>query len=104
MNKQIVPEIETKAQVKQYPLEIENWGGDRYMLVSFGHHDIETFKNKCREEYEHFMYCLDHSINPCPCEQSWYAEADIIPDGYTSYYEPCDEDQEGAIPVTVWWE
>ena len=35
---------------KAYPLEIENVGGDVYVLLSRGHHDIHEFMSKVREE------------------------------------------------------
>lgn len=36
--------------MKSYPLDIENIGGDRYALMSRGHHDPHEFMRKVREE------------------------------------------------------
>ncbi|MCH4243727.1 hypothetical protein [Acinetobacter gerneri] len=87
--------------MKEYPLNIENWGEDCYMLVSKGHHDIDTFKAKCKEEYKYHAECLD--VYKCPCEHLWYK---TIPNKeYVSGYNvPVPEGTRGAFPVTVWWE
>ena len=90
--------------MKSYELDVMNWGGDRYMLAAWGHHDIEEFKNKCREEYSSFMYALDSKHGACPCEQTYYCEADKVPDGYDNFYEPCNADYKHAKPITIWYE
>lgn len=86
---------------KTYPLHVENWGDDHYMLVSKGHHDIAEFKEKSLEEYESIAESLTHS--ECPCEHLWYKR---IPqkDGYTAYNVPVPEGTRGCFPATVWWE
>ena len=35
---------------KTYPLDIQNVGGDTYILMSKGHHDPHEFMRKAREE------------------------------------------------------
>jgi len=104
--KSILAETEPKAQVrkagkKKYQLDIENWGDDRYMLASKGHHDIEAFKAECIKEYGHIGECLRR--NECPCEHLWYKRIPFK-DGYENYYVPVWEGARGAVPVTVWWE
>lgn len=85
--------------MKKYPMNIENWGDDRYMLVSRGHHDIELFKQKCREEYRDHSEYLDHYKSPC--EQYWVKA--VPRDGYKSFYVPIAQGARGAFPVTAWW-
>lgn len=86
------------------PIEVLNWGSDRYMLVAFGWHNIERFKDACRAEYDSFMYSLDSKTNPAPVEHCYYCPVpdSEIPDGHTSYYEPCSKETEGAVPLTIW--
>lgn len=86
---------------KYYPLDVNNWGDDSYMLVSKGHHNIELFKTECLKEYQNIAEHLKHC--ECPCEQLWY-KAIPSKDCYSSYYVPVWEDARGAIPITVWWE
>lgn len=87
--------------MKNYPLNIENWGDDRLMLVSRGHHNIDNFKAECKKEYEHLSECLE--AYESPCEQLWYK---TIPnkDCVGGYNIPVSEGTRGAFPATVWWE
>lgn len=88
------------------PIEIHNWGSDRYMLVAFGWHNIHRFKDACRKEYDSFMYSLDSPKHPCPVEHCYYCPVpdSEVPDGYSNYYEPCSKETEGAVPLTIWYE
>ena len=96
--------IAKRQQGTQCPLVIESWGSDRYMLVSRGHHDLELFKQKCREEHSSWMYNLDHPKHPAPCIHAWYVAADVVPEGYNDWFEPCNQDTPGSFPVTIWAE
>lgn len=87
--------------MKTYPLSIENWGDDSYMLISKGHHNIEQFKAECKKEYEHIAEYLEHC--DCPCEQAWYKR--IPSKEYAGGYNvPVEKGTRGAFPATVWWE
>ena len=88
------------------PIEIHNWGSDRYMLVAFGWHNIHRFKEACRNEYDSFMGTLDNKKYPAPVQHCYYRPVpeDEIPDGYNDWYEPCDKEHPDAIPLTLWAE
>ena len=87
--------------MKIYELEVMNWGDDRYMLITKGHHDIEKFKAECRKEYDHIADYLDKC--ECPCEQLYYK---TIPNKeyQNGYNVPVPKGTRGAFPATVWWE
>lgn len=88
--------------MKKYKLDVENWGDEKYMLVSRGHHNIEEFKGKCREDYEAFMSALDHEKSPCACEHLWFKA--VPKTGYIAFYTPSRKGVRGAFPATVWWQ
>ena len=87
--------------MKIYELDVMNWGDDRYMLVTKGHHDIEKFKEECKREYEHIADYIDKC--GCQCEQLYYK---TIPNKeYQSGYNvPVPKGTRGAFPATAWWE
>lgn len=80
---------------KQYPLELENWGDDQYLVVSRGHHDLEVFKQKVNEEFDSwgdFFEVAYHSYFKAIPSKSPYS---------TCYYTPCSKNTRGAFPATV---
>ena len=40
-----------QVEAQQHPLDIESVGGDTYIVMSKGHHDLETFIEKAHEMY-----------------------------------------------------
>ena len=80
---------------KTYPMVLENWGDDTYMVISRGHHDLDKFKKHVNEEYEEwgdFFEVAYHS----------YFKATPSKNPYSScYYTPCTKDTRGAFPATV---
>lgn len=80
---------------KTYPLDIENVGGDEYIVMSRGHHDIHEFMKAVREHYSWPLGVPEHR---------W---AKVVPDstGERGYlFAFVSEDVRGAFPVTYSWE
>lgn len=78
--------------MKEYPLELENWGGDVYTLVSRGHHPFEEFIAAMRKEYPDW---------PMGKPEHLYMKAVPDPTGnYICRYFPAEKGQRGAFPVT----
>lgn len=84
---------EVKISPLQYPLELENIGGDSYLVISRGHHDLQLFKEKVLEEYAGFGNFFTDAYH---C----YYKA-TPRDGYSAWYTPCSSHVRGAFPVTV---
>lgn len=101
LRKVTAKEVET---AERDPIEIHNWGSDRYMLVAFGWHNIKRFKDACFSDFDGIAEGL-HNMN-CPIEHCYYAPVpdEEVPDGYTNFYEPCTKEHPDAVPLTVWWE
>lgn len=78
--------------VKKYPLDLENCGGDVYVLISKGHHDLNEFGLKVLEHYNHFM--------PMEKPQHIYMKAIPTREGYEFNWTPANKETRGAFPVT----
>ncbi len=78
---------------KQYPLEIQNTGGDEYQVMSKGHHDIHEFMRKVRADgYDWPLGTPQHlwcKTTPCNTGE------------YTCHYNYVNKGVRGAFPVTV---
>lgn len=83
----------TKCYSKIYPLEIENIGGDTYILISQGHHDLHSFMRKVREDgYDWPLGVPEHCyMKTIPTPNS---------DNTICLYEEAAKDEEGAWPCT----
>ena len=81
---------------KTYPLDIDSVGGDEYIVMSRGHHDIHDFMKAVRETgYEYPLGVPEHR---------W---AKVVPDAtgeYSHIFAFVKEGTRGAIPVTYAWE
>ncbi|MEV8215764.1 hypothetical protein [Leifsonia sp. NPDC077715] len=80
---------------KEYPLELENWGGDQYLVVSRGHHALDEFKKAVNKEYSswgNFFEVAYHSYFKAVPSKNPYSRC---------YYSPCTEKTRGAFPATV---
>lgn len=81
---------------KVYPLDIQNVGGDEYIVMSRGHHDIHEFMKAVRAAGYQWPLGVP--------EQRW---AKVTPDstGERSYlYNFVSAGTRGAFPVTYAWE
>lgn len=77
---------------REYPLELENVGGDVYMLMSWGHHDFDTFMKAVKEAYPTWpMGAPTHEYFVKHPKKGWAAA-------------PCDREHRRAIPATVTYE
>ncbi|MGC1333051.1 hypothetical protein [Pseudomonas sp.] len=79
--------------MKNYPLEIESVGGDTYIVMSRGHHDLEEFMAEATKEYSGWflggpkhMWC-----KTTPVKGGWL-------------YNFVNEGARGAWPATYCWE
>ncbi|WP_445403658.1 hypothetical protein [Acinetobacter vivianii] len=80
---------------KSYPLELENWGGDEYMVITRGHHDLDEFKKLVNEEYTSwgdFFEVAYHSYFKATPSNSPYSRC---------WYSPCSKNTRGSFPATV---
>lgn len=80
---------------KSYPLDLENWGDDTYMVISRGHHDLDQFKKYVNEEYDSwgdFFEVAYHTYFKASPSKSPYSRC---------YYSPCSKNTRGAFPATV---
>ena len=81
---------------KVYPLDIQSVGGDEYIVMSRGHHDMHDFMKAVRAEgYEWPLGVPEHR---------W---AKVTPDSTgecTCLYHFVEEGTRGACPVTYSWE
>ncbi|MBF4337581.1 hypothetical protein [Vibrio anguillarum] len=81
---------------KQYPLEINNVGGDTYIVMSKGHHDIHEFMQKVREDgYEWPLGMPKHVWIKATPDRS--GESICV-------YHVVKEGTRGAFPATYSWE
>ena len=78
---------------EHYPLELENWGEDTYLVVSLGHHDLEAFTNLVKQEYSEWGDFFESAYH------GYYKQESRA--GYDSWYTPCCPTTEGAIPATI---
>jgi hypothetical protein len=85
--------------VKTYPLEIENCGGDTYILRSKGHHDPDKFMEAVRAEG--YDWPMGYPIHE-------WCKTVPVPSGQTEEFGYCDaiyamvtKGTRGAYPVTI---
>ncbi|WP_279456673.1 hypothetical protein [Aeromonas veronii] len=81
---------------KVYPLDIQNVGGDEYIVMSRGHHDIHDF-----------MKAVRAAGYDWPLSIPEYRWAKVTPDStgeYNYWYRFVSEGTRGAFPVTYSWE
>ncbi|KWI31966.1 hypothetical protein WT71_10500 [Burkholderia stagnalis] len=81
---------------KDYPLEIENVGGDTYIVMSKGHHDVHEFMKQVRADGYDWPLGMPQHV--------WMR---IVPSRVPSvicrYVESC-QGARGAFPCTYAWE
>lgn len=80
--------------VKEYPLKVENVGGDTYIVMSRGHHDPDLFMESVRESYDLPLGKPEHV---------WIKSTPNNVDG-GSYFNIVNENVRGAFPATYSWE
>lgn len=81
---------------KSYPLEIENVGGDTYIVCSKGHHDFHRFMNAVRQAGYDW-----------PLGQPKHVWIKATPDGTgecQSLYNIVSQGTRGSFPATYAWE
>lgn len=77
---------------KQYPLALESWGEDVYILASRGHHPLPEFIEAMRLEYSSW---------PMGTPEHLYMKRVPDPSGeYICRWFPVDKGCRGAVPVT----
>lgn len=78
---------------KNYPLILENWGEDEYLIISRGHHDLEEFRKEVNKDYEELGNFF---------EDAYHTYFKATPrDGYVAWYTQCTKETRGAFPATV---
>lgn len=81
---------------KEYPLKIENWGGDYYVVGSKGHHDPDLFMAKVfAEGYD------------WPLGKPVHKYFKVVPDSTGEFghiFADVEEGTRGSFPVTVSYE
>lgn len=81
---------------KQYPLEVESVGGDTYIVMSKGHHDIHEFMRKVREDgYDWPLGMPEHVWIKATPDQTGKS---------ICIYNVVKEGTRGAFPATYSWE
>ncbi len=81
---------------KQYPLEVENVGGDTYIVMSKGHHDVHEFMQKVREDGYSWPLCMPEHV--------WIKATPDQTGESTCIYNVVKEGTRGAFPATYSWE
>jgi hypothetical protein len=78
--------------MKKYKLEVENIGGDDYVLMSRGHHNFKDFMKEVKKVYKTW-----------PMGKPYHSYFKVIPycGNYAYLYIPCDKNTRGCFPVTV---
>ncbi len=79
---------------KQYPLEVENVGGDTYIVMSKGHHDHKEFMKAVQDSWDWPLGKPEHV---------WIKSTPNNVDG-GSYFNIVDKSTRGAFPATYSWE
>lgn len=80
---------------REWPLDIENVGGDTYSLLSRGHHDVHEFMRQVREDGFDWPLGMPKHI---------WLRCVPPPDGYATWYVEAREGSRGAFPATQCWE
>lgn len=80
---------------REWPLDIENVGGDIYILLSRGHHDVHEFMRQVR---------ADGFDWPLGMPKHIWLRCTPPPDGYATWYTEAQEGERGAFPATQCWE
>ncbi|WP_196161008.1 hypothetical protein [Reinekea sp. G2M2-21] len=81
---------------KKYPLEVQNVGGDTYIVMSKGHHDPDVFMAQVLEDgYDWPLGKPEHVwVKTTPCNTG----------DYRCYYNIVSQGTMGAWPATYSWE
>jgi hypothetical protein len=79
--------------MKNYPLSLENIGGDVYTLMSRGHHSAFQFMNEVRQSYEDWP--MGHP------EWVYLKAVPTRKDGYKCLYVEVPAGTKGCFPATV---
>ena len=77
---------------EKYPLKLENWGDDSYMIISRGHHELDVFKRLVNQEYEHFGNFF---------ESAYHGYFKATPHDFGTAYSPVGPNTRGAFPATI---
>lgn len=80
--------------VKGYPLEVENVGGDTYIVMSKGHHDLDEFMKAVQESWDWPLGKPEHV---------WIKSTPNNIDGGTIFHV-VEESVRGSFPATYSWE
>jgi hypothetical protein len=80
--------------VKNYPLKLENWGEEVYILASRGHHDFTAFIQAIKDEYSTWpMGAPEHTyMKAAPCSPQCGE--------HRCHYVDAKKGMRGAFPVT----
>lgn len=80
---------------RDYPLDLENVGGDVYSLMSRGHHDPHEFMRQVR---------ADGYTWPLGMPKHIWLRSVRPPQGYSTWYVEASGPGRGAFPATQCWE
>lgn len=78
---------------KKYPLEIENWGEDTYIVGSRGHHDKEQF-----------MLAVRSAGYDWPMGNPTHEWLKAVPNSAGTVFAQATPETRGAFPATVSYE
>lgn len=79
----------------KYPLILENWGGDSYLVISRGHHDLDAFAAKVREDYDEWGNFFESAYH------TYFKATPSSNPESNCWYSQCSPDTRGAFPATV---
>lgn len=79
-----------------YPLEVESVGGDTYIVMSRGHHDLDEFMRAAVEQYPDWQ--LGGPVH------KWCKSVPDRSGQFSMRYEFVKEGTRGAWPATYCWE
>lgn len=82
--------------MKEYPLEVQNAGGDEYVVMSKGHHDPDQFMSAVRAAG--FDWPLGKP------EHRWVKSVPDSTGEYSSRYAFVKQGTRGSWPATYSWE
>ncbi|SHH54760.1 hypothetical protein [Ferrimonas marina] len=80
--------LEVLVGKRHYPLQVENWGADTYIVGSKGHHDLDEFMAQVRKDFDWPLGMPEHI----------YLKA--VPGRDGTEYRLATKNTRGAFPAT----
>lgn len=84
------------GNVKRHPLDVESVGGDTYIVMSRGHHDLDEFMREAVKQYPDWQ--LGGPVH------KWVKSVPDRSGEFAIRYQFVKEGTRGAWPATYCWE